>query len=125
MSTGREAQVQHVWRGQLGTEPVYLLWDLKVPAGRPVERLLIPDGGQRLWKGGEVDDRGLGTSLPYRWVPSPNQAFWAKCKCDPTPLPSLPSRRLGQQLEVSLEASKDLSIYPKEMGLISSPCTSS
>lgn len=49
MSPGREAQAQHVWRGRLGTEPEYfLLWDLKVPADRPVERLLILDGGQCL-----------------------------------------------------------------------------
>ena len=47
-----EAQVEHAWCGQLGTWPrCLLLWDLKMPAGGLVERLLFLDRGQSLWEG--------------------------------------------------------------------------
>lgn len=49
---GSEAQVEHAWRGRLGAWPgCLLLWDLKIPAGGPAERLLFLDRGQRLWDG--------------------------------------------------------------------------
>lgn len=52
MGPGSEAQVEHAWRGRLGAWPgCLLLWDLKIPAGGPAERLLFLDRGQRLWEG--------------------------------------------------------------------------
>lgn len=56
MGSGCEAQAECAWRGWLGAWPGrLLLWDLKIPAGGPVESLLFLDGGQCLWEGRGMD----------------------------------------------------------------------
>lgn len=94
-----------------------LLWDLKVPAGGPVEILLVLDGGQCLWERGGMNDNGLGDCGPITDGSLASQTdLLGHTGVTAPPIGTFIP--LFQEVGgISGEGARTFSIYPKEVGL--------